>query len=259
MVSGSHVPGEGAAVPAAGGGDPDGPRREAVRNRLLRRLAPADFARLRPHLRPVETALRQLLIAADLPIETLYFPETGYSSMTTVGPRGRGEIALVGHEGLVGAAPVLLGGDRAPYEHRVQSPGLMLGIARAALLDAVEASPDLRRLLLRTVQVQMVQMAQTAFVNATQQIEARLARWLLMCQDRTESEDLLLTHEFLSLMLGVQRTSVTLALQALEGRGTIRARRGRITLLDRPALMGVAGEGYGVPEAEHARLIEAEA
>lgn len=228
------------------------------RNTLLRHLTPDDAAALQPHLRPVATTLRQVLIAPNEPVRQVYFPLTGFVSVVTAG-RVQAEVGLIGPEGVVGAAPVLLGAESTPCLHFVQGPGAFLAVDAAVLSEAASRRPRLQRLLLSYIEVQLVQAAQTALVNAGYQIEARLARWLLMCQDRTESEDLLLTHEFLSLMLGVQRTSVTLALQALEGRGTIRARRGRITLLDRPALMGVAGEGYGVPEAEHARLIEAEA
>ncbi|MBL7309257.1 winged helix-turn-helix domain-containing protein, partial [Escherichia coli] len=97
---------------------------------------------------------------------------------------------------------------------------------------------------------------QTAFVNATYTVDVRLARWLLMCRDRLDSDDIQLTHEVLSLMLGVQRSSATLAIQALEGHGLIKARRGRLTILNRTALEEVADGGYGLPEAEYARLIE---
>jgi CRP-like cAMP-binding protein len=101
----------------------------------------------------------------------------------------------------------------------------------------------------------MLQTAQTAFVNAAYNIDVRLARWLLMCHDRLEGDDLVLTHEFLSLMLGAQRSSTTLAVQALEGHGLIRARRGRITILSREGLEAVVDDGYGLPEREYARLI----
>jgi len=93
-------------------------------------------------------------------------------------------------------------------------------------------------------------------VNAAYNIDARLARWLLMCHDRLDGDDLQLTHEFLSMMLGAQRSSTTLAIQSLEGHRLIRARRGRITILDREAMEAVADGGYGPPEAEFARLIE---
>jgi len=120
----------------------------------------------------------------------------------------------------------------------------------------VRESASLHKLLLRSIQVQIIQTAQTAYVNGALQIEGRLARWLLMCHDRVDGDELVLTHEFLSIMLGVQRSSVTLTLQSLEGSRLIRARRGRISVLDRKQLEVVADDGYGVAEAEHARLIE---
>ncbi|MCJ2021277.1 helix-turn-helix domain-containing protein, partial [Methylobacterium sp. E-065] len=109
---------------------------------------------------------------------------------------------------------------------------------------------------LRYVQVEFVQVRQTAYVNATYTIETRLARWLLMCHDRVDGDELRVKHEFLSMMLGVQRSGVTLALQNLEGGRCIQARRGRITVLDRELLETVADGSYGPPEAEYARLIE---
>ena len=104
--------------------------------------------------------------------------------------------------------------------------------------------------------MQHVQTCQTAFVNASYQIEVRLARWLLMCHDRLDGDELRLTHEFLATMLGTQRTSATLAVQSLEGHRLIKAQRGRITILNRKALEDLADDGYGLPEAEYARLIE---
>lgn len=230
------------------------PQRSSVRNRLLRALSPADFALLQPALQPVATELRQTLITPDEPIRTLYFPEDSLASIVS-GAAGRVEIGVIGREGLVGAAPVLLAVDRSPFHHFVQSPGGMLSIATADLLAAVDESPTLRGLLLRFVQILMLQTAQTAFANAAYNIDVRLARWLLMCHDRLEGDDLVLTHEFLSLMLGAQRSSTTLAVQALEGHGLIRARRGRITILSREGLEAVVDDGYGLPEREYARLI----
>lgn len=226
-----------------------------VRNRLLRQLSPADFALLQPALRPMATQLRQVMIAPETPIRELFFPEDGFVSIVTAGPGSRAEVGVIGKEGLVGGAPVLLGGDRTPYEHFVQGPGTVLAVAAEALNAAIDRSPSLHRLLLRGIQVQLVQTAHTAFVNATCQIETRLARWMLMCHDRTEGDEFAITHEFLALMLGVQRTTVTLALQSLESHGWVRARRGRIIVLDRAGLERGAGEAYGVPEAEFERLI----
>lgn len=232
------------------------PQQSSVRNRLLKALAPEDFARLQPHLQLVATELRQQLITSGIPIERLFFPEVGFSSITTSGSENKVEIGLIGREGLVGAAPVLLADARSPHDYFIQGAGSMLSIATQSLCEAVDESPSLRRLLLRFVQVQLLQTAQTAFVNATYTVDVRLARWLLMCRDRLDSDDIQLTHEFLSLMLGVQRSSATLAIQALEGHGLIKARRGRLTILNRTALEEVADGGYGLPEAEYARLIE---
>jgi CRP-like cAMP-binding protein len=132
----------------------------------------------------------------------------------------------------------------------------VLAIDKEALCAAVGQSASLHKLLLRSIQVQMIQTAQTAFVNAAHNLDVRLCRWLLMCQDRLDDDELHLTHEFLSLMLGAQRSSTTLAIQALEGHRLIKARRGRIVILDRKAMETVADDGYGPPEAEFARLIE---
>ncbi|MER2269792.1 Crp/Fnr family transcriptional regulator [Methylobacterium oxalidis] len=232
------------------------PQQSAIRNHLLKALSADDFALLRPHLQPMATELRQTLIAPSTQIRQLFFPEVGFSSITTSGSGGRVEVGIIGREGLVGASPVLLGSDRTPHHHFIQSAGEMLSIDTDALCAAVSESPSLHKLLLRSIQVQIVQTAQTAFANATYNIDVRLARWLLMCQDRLDGDEMRLTHEFLSLMLGTQRSSTTLAIQSLEGHGLIRARRGRITILNRNALEAVADDGYGLPEAEYARLIE---
>jgi CRP-like cAMP-binding protein len=232
------------------------PQQSSVRNRLLKALSPDDFALLQPHLELVATELAQPLIKPYESVRHLFFPEVGFSSITTSGSGTKVEVGLVGREGLVGATPMLLGSDRTPHEHFVQNAGEMLRIETAALCAAISESASLHKLLLRSIQVQFVQTAQTAYVNAAFNIDARLARWLLMCHDRLDGDDLQLTHEFLSLMLGAQRSSTTLAIQALEGHRLIKARRGRITILDRKTMEQVADGGYGLAEAEFARLIE---
>ncbi|ACK81019.1 Crp/Fnr family transcriptional regulator [Methylorubrum extorquens] len=232
------------------------PQQSAVRNRLLKALSPADFALLQPHLELIATELHQPLIKPNEQVKQLYFPEVGFCSVTTQGSDGRVEIGIIGREGLVGAIPLLLGSDRTPHDHFVQSPGEMLAISTGAFCRAISHSASLHKFLLRFAQVQYVQTAQTAFVNASYQIEVRLARWLLMCHDRLDGDELRLTHDFLSMMLGVQRSSATLAVQALEGHRLIKALRGRMTILNRKAMEELADDGYGLPEAEYARLIE---
>ncbi|MBP1178049.1 Crp/Fnr family transcriptional regulator [Methylobacterium sp. PvR107] len=232
------------------------PQQSAIRNRLLKAMSPNDFSLIQPHLELVSTELRQSLIKPHEPVQQLYFPESGFGSITTSGTGIQVEVGIVGREGLVGAIPVLLGSDRTPHACFVQSPGEMLRIEPVALCDAASESVSLNRLLLRYIQVQFVQAAQTALANASYTLDVRLARWLVMCQDRLDGDDLQITHEFISIMLGVRRPSTTLAVQALEGQQLIRARRGRITILDREALTALADDSYGLPEAEYARLIE---
>jgi CRP-like cAMP-binding protein len=232
------------------------PQQSSVRNRLLKVMSSDDFALLQPHLELVATELAQPLIKPYESVRHLFFPEVGFSSITTSGSGTKVEVGLVGREGLVGATPMLLGSDRTPHEHFVQNAGEMLRIETPALCAAIAQSASLNKLLLRYIQVQLVQTAQTAFANAFYTLDVRLARWLLMCQDRLDRDEMRLTHEFLSVMLGVTRTSTTLAVQGLEGHRLIQARRGKITILDRKAMEAVADDGYGLPESEYARLIE---
>lgn len=224
-------------------------------NRLLNALSLDDVAQLQPHLKRMTVHLHQELFEPHKPIEQLFFPLTGFASITGEGAGNTVEVGMIGSEGLVGAS-VFLGCDQSPFNHFIQSPGEVLCIGKDELCAAADRSPAMRLLFLRFVQTLLVQTAQTAFVNASFGIEARLARWLLMCQDRIGGDSLVLTHEFLSMMLGVQRTSVTLALQTLEGNGLIRARRGRIEVRSRENLKELAHVGYGVPEAEYSRLID---
>ena len=231
-------------------------QQSAVHNRLLKAMTTNDFSRLQPHLEPVELQAGQSLTKPNARTEHFHFMEAGVASITNEGANGRVEVGIIGREGLVGATPVLLGSDRVPYDHFIQVPGTGLRIDAAVVSTAVDESPVLRKLMLRYILTEMIQTRQTAFVNASQEIEERLARWLLMCHDRVDGDELLLKHEFLSMMLGVRRAGVSLALQQLEGAGCIRARRGRITVLNRKLLEEMADGGYGTPEAEYARLIE---
>ena len=228
----------------------------AVNNRLLKAMITEDFARLQPHLELVDLQVGQGLTKSNARTEHFHFMESGIASITSEGATGRIEIGVIGREGVVGATPVLLGSDQVPYDHFIQMPGTSLRIDATIVSAAVDESPGLRKLMLRYILTEMIQTRQTAFVNASQEIEERLARWLLMCHDRVDGDELLLKHEFLSMMLGVRRAGVSLAMQQLEGAGCIRAKRGRITVLNRKLLQEMANGGYGTPEAEYARLIE---
>src|SRR4051794_6009697 len=155
----------------------------------------------------------------------------------------------------VSGTPILLGTDRTPHECFIQVPGTGLRIGTDDLRRAVTASVSLQQHLLRYVQALTLQTAQTALANGCCKVEERLARWLLMCHDRVDGDGLSTTHEFLSVMLGVRRTGVTEMLKVFDDRGLISTQRGQVTVLDRVGLEGVAGDSYGVPEAEYSRLI----
>ena len=151
--------------------------------------------------------------------------------------------------------PIILGADQTPHTSLIQGTGEALRISVEDLRAAIQARPSIFRPLGLYTQSLIVQMAQTAYANATFDIPARLARWVLMTQDRTGGVELLLTHEFLATMLGVRRPGVTGATHALEGMRSIRARRGRITVRDREKLLELAGDAYQVAEDEYERLM----
>ena len=225
------------------------------RNRLLCALSPADIALLMPHLRLVTLKLRQALEQPNRPIRRVYFIESGIASVVAVSmSRDRVETGLIGPEGMTGLM-VLLGNHQSPSETFIQAAGTALSIDADALRAALEESESLRRFLLKYAQVFLIQTAQTAVANARLTLEGRLARWLLMTQDRLDQSKVPMTHEFLSVMLGVRRAGVTEALHALEGKRGIRAMRGEIAILDRKIIEKRAGAFYGLPEIEYERLI----
>ena len=198
---------------------------EVVRNRLLSALSPDDFVEIEPMLERVPLQLQAVLIEAHRPIEYVYFPESGIASTVADAQEGRIEIGLIGREGMIGF-PVILGVDQTPHNIVVQGAGEALRISVQDLRAAIQARPSIFRPLGLFAHTLFVQVGQTAYANVTFNVEARLARWILMTQDRTDGDELLLTHEFLSVMLGVRRPGVTIATHALEGIGSIRTRAG---------------------------------
>ena len=164
------------------------------------------------------------------------------------------KMGFIGFEGMTGSA-IVMGDDRNVHQCYVQLAGEAMRIEAAAFSSVLASSPTMRMFLLRYVQSLLIQTGCTALVNARSKLEERLARWLLMCDDRVSRGRLTITHEFLGVMLGVRRPGVTVALQELEGRGLIRATRGQIVLLDRAGLIVLANGGYGEAEAEYERLI----
>lgn len=231
------------------------PQQRGCQNRLLAALPAADFALLQPHLELATLSVSDVLIRAHTPIYRVAFIEQGIVSLVSVAEDAQQiEAGLIGREGMVGV-PILLDADQTPNEARVQMLGFAWTISVSALKDALGQSPNLQRRFLRYAHVFAVQLASTALANGRFKLEPRLARWLLMCHDRTASNALPTTHQFLSLMLGVNRTSLTAVVAEFERLGMIEARRGTLVVRNRPALHAVAGACYGVPEAEYARLL----
>lgn len=225
------------------------------RNRLLSVLSDDDFALLRPHLQRVPLPLLKDMERPNRRIERVYFMEAGIASVVAVQPdASRIEVGLIGREGMSGIA-VVLGGEQSPHSTYIQVSGEGQWIAANELRNAMNASRTLHSLLLKFVQVFMVQTAHTAIANARANIDKRLARWILMAHDRTGDETLQLTHEFLSLMLGVRRAGVTEALKSLKGQKLIDTGRNQIVVRNRKGLERLTRGSYGVPEKEYRRLI----
>jgi CRP-like cAMP-binding protein len=225
------------------------------RNQLLASLSDADRALLQPDLVPVALAFRRELERPNKPIEHVYFIEAGVASVIGVQNRQeRGEVGQIGCEGMTGSA-VILANDRSPNVTYVQVAGSAQRIASAKLRNAMRASRSLQTSLLRYVHAFLIQVAHTAMTNARATLDERVARWILMVHDRIGDDALPLTHESLSVMLGVRRPGITEAVKRLKDAGLLDATRGKIVVLDRNGIEGVAGESYGSPEAEYRRLV----
>lgn len=225
------------------------------RNNLLSQLNAADLALLEPFLTDVTLNVGDVLMAALEPFSHVYFVTSGVVSVVANSLDGpTAEVGIYGREGM-GSSAFALGSDRCPNMHIVQIQGNAWRIEAGDLADALDHSPSLSSLLLRYAHVFNVQIAYTALANGRFLLEQRLARWLLMCQDRIENAEIPLTHQFLSTMLSVRRASVTDAIHILEGEKIIKTERGRIEILNRNALMEKAGNSYGPPESEYQRLI----
>lgn len=232
------------------------PPREPRRNQLLSTIPADDYGTLCGLGEVVPLQRRDVLIGPDRIVTDILFLFSGVASETAIAPDGRRiEVGIVGREGFVGV-PILFDVDATPHEISVLVAGEALRIDAAAFRTFVAEHPETRRQFLRYAHIYQIQTAETAVANGVQTLEARLARWLLMCHDRTRDDEVSITHESLSVMLGVRRPGVTTALHVLEGDGMIRGRRSHIQVLDREKLTRAAGGSYGVAEREYRRLID---
>jgi CRP-like cAMP-binding protein len=233
----------------------DQPQGREIRNKILLKLSPADFQRLEPHLTLVDLPFRKSLETRNRSVDYVYFIHAGFASVVAGSQNLRNsEVGMIGFEGVTGLA-VLLGSDRASHETYMQLAGYGSRIAADHLRAAMDESAALRLTLLRYAYAFLTQATYTALSNGRSKLEERLARWLLMAQDRSNG-DLILTHELLALMLGVRRPGVTTALSLLEDKGLITPRRGAIAINDREGLKRAANGAYGAPEAEWQRLFD---
>jgi CRP-like cAMP-binding protein len=213
-------------------------------NRLLASLPKTEYQRLEPYLFSTSLSLGTVLYEASEKIETVYFPHTSLISLVNILTNGATtEVSLVGGTGLVGL-PVILGSGYSKNRAVVQAADSAMKISAKYLKQEFERGGELQKILHRYIETRLDEITQLAVCNAHHTIEERLARWLLITSDLTQSEQLYLTQEFLSHMLGVQRPGVTLTAQILQQAGIINYRRGNIKILNREALENISCECY---------------
>jgi CRP-like cAMP-binding protein len=225
------------------------------RNRLLSTLSPSDLALLQPHMEMVTLHVRDDLERPNRRIEKVAFVETGIISVVSVLPNSTSvEIGVIGYEGM-SATAIVMGDDRSVHHTYVQVAGTARCMSAAALRGALTKSRTMQAQMLKYAQSFALQTAHTAIANARAKLSVRLARWLLMAHDRMQTDEIALTHEFLSVMLGVRRAGVTEAILALAEQKLVATNRGLIIILDRMGIEKVAGSFYGVPEEQYRRLV----
>jgi CRP-like cAMP-binding protein len=224
-------------------------------NVLLAGLPAEDLSLLEPHLKDLALAQGQVLQEQGARVEHVYFPHSGMVSLLTVMQQGEAvETATVGREGVIGAMSGL-GSRHASTTAIVQVPATAARLSVTRFHTAACKSERIREMVARFNEALLVQVQQTAACHALHDVEARLSRWLLQTHDRTESDLIPLTQEFLSQMLGVRRTTVTLVARSLQQSGLIRYHRGQIMIVDRKGLEETACECYGAVRRQFERSL----
>jgi CRP-like cAMP-binding protein len=228
---------------------------DPFKSQLLAALPAADWLRWQAQLEAVDLALGHVLYESGRTLSHVYFPTTAIVSLLYVMENGASaEIAVVGHEGVLGIS-LFMGGGSTPSRAVVQSAGGAYRLRAAAMKDEFNSSHAVMHLMLRYTQALITQMSQTAVCNRHHSVDQQLCRWLLLSLDRLEGDDLQMTQELIANMLGVRREGVTEAATSLQKLGLIRYVRGRITVLDRPGLELRTCECYAVVKKEYDRLL----
>ncbi len=231
------------------------PPPQPTANGLIAVLPRKDRLRLLAACEPVTLVFSEVLSPSDGKTRYVYFPTGGFISLIAAADGNTHiEVGLIGDEGMLGI-PVFLGVNMSPLQAMVQGAGPALRIGTAAFRQELAQSPALRARLSLYVSVVHSQLAQTAACNRFHVVQERLARWLLMTQDRSHAHEFAVTHEFLSYMLGVRRVGVTAAATALQGLNLISHERGRLTILDRAGLEAAACGCYQADRDTYARVL----
>lgn len=224
-------------------------------NQLLTALSGSVYSRLEPCLQTCSLESGQIIYEANETMEFAYFPNRAMISLVSIMEDGATtEIGIIGNEGMVGL-PIILGSPRSLSRAIVQVPGDSLRIGAQVLQDEFRESEEFKNLLLLYTQAFLTQVSQTAACNRQHNIEERLARWLLSVHDCVLEDELPLTQEFVANMLGVRRSGVTIAANALQKAGIIQYRRGKITILNHQALEATSCECYKLVQSEFIRLL----
>ncbi len=232
---------------------PDNPRQ----NQLLASLPEAEWLRWQPQLELVDLPLSKVLYESGVPLQFVYFPTNAIVSLLYVLENGSSaEIAVVGHEGVVGIS-IFMGGGSTPSRAVVQSAGTGYRLRADTIKGEFEHSGPVMHLMLRYTQALITQMSQTAVCNRHHSMDQQLCRWLLLSLDRLRGNELVMTQELIANMLGVRREGVTEAALKLQAAGLIRYARGHISVLDRPGLEHRTCECYRVVKNEYDRLLPA--
>jgi len=252
--NGSTQPGN--RVSSAGAQNSGSQSNGARSNAILNTLSESQLAQLLPRLKIVELELGHVLYEPEQTIDYIYFPTAGIISLLALFEDGDTvEAGVIGAEGMLGT-PVVLGAETTPHQALVQATGQAMRMTVHDLNGEIEKDGWLLKSMLRYTNAMFIQVAQTAACNRLHTIEQRLARWLLLTHDRVQRDEVSLTQEFLSRMLGVRRAGVSVAANNLKQSGAIDYRRGNVIVVDRQRLEQTSCECYEAVKQEYDRNLK---